>query len=596
MRSLLRTLLLCAFAGTVMAQATLDDALVDLAKEVNKNVIKHRKSRLAVIDFAELDGTANHLGRRFAEALLPKLQNARAAFAGSDPKEFQLDPSAIKKLALFTGADALLTGSFRESRGLVSVNYRLLDGATGKMLWASSSFVTKNQLLSLLDTPTTIDEDQAAEIARRLTSAIVDDDVRSIDNLIGREVREQASAIHQSAFRYIAGYDIRVLKVSERKVTQLGAHVTCDDGKAAFVSAFISADNGRLVRFAMTDGAAIAGKKVTAAQKALASTEFATYLSELERASQSDMPRIPSIPITASAVRSAACRNARVINFERMSDIDDVIAVFVVIEAIGRTIPVRVDVFNSGKISSWEMLEATDFPDQQSPMRSDPKLTAQTQVEPPPSRKNVVRSTLKRRLYSVRTSGNAAFSELVRYNIGGEEYHFADGALATIDRITGLTVAAFSEPELEPLRRWVADTFTTARPSVVEKTLTVDGREMVYRLLPVKAVNTFKSRWEETVARIEAFQDIAPDVRMTSIPTDAPFSLYMKDDATAIHTGTTERLVANVYRGVYDLVVEKPGHKPARATVDLVNDPPTAINCRLVLKLSQEESVCHQQQ
>jgi len=132
----------------------LDDGIRDLTKQIVPQVQKLGKKRIAVVDFAELDGKVTDLGRYLAEELSASLVLADGTLHIVDRQHLAriiaeqklsvtgvTEPGAAQKLGELAGADVLVAGSIVGLGDRVKITAKLLSASTAVIVGAAETTV-----------------------------------------------------------------------------------------------------------------------------------------------------------------------------------------------------------------------------------------------------------------------------------------------------------------------------------------------------------------------------------------------------------------------------------------------------------------------
>ena len=136
------------------APAGLDEGIQDLTKQIVPQVQKLGKKRIAVVDFAQLDGAVSDLGRYLAEELSAGLVLADASLRVVDRQHLAriiaeqklsvvgvTEPGSVQKLGALAGADVLVTGSITGLDDRVRITAKLLSTKTAEIVGAAQTTV-----------------------------------------------------------------------------------------------------------------------------------------------------------------------------------------------------------------------------------------------------------------------------------------------------------------------------------------------------------------------------------------------------------------------------------------------------------------------
>lgn len=143
--------------------ATLDDQLQVLSDQIVNSLSEKNKSKIAVIEFSNLDGSVSKLGRYIAEELITRLYRTdkfevvERNMLNKIMEEHQLtlsgfvDESSAREIGRILGVDAIASGSVTDLVDEVKINARLISTETGKIFSVASVRVEKtSDVLQLL--------------------------------------------------------------------------------------------------------------------------------------------------------------------------------------------------------------------------------------------------------------------------------------------------------------------------------------------------------------------------------------------------------------------------------------------------------------
>lgn len=118
------------------------------------------KTKIAVVDFTDLQGNITELGRFLAEEVSAVLVQAGKRFEVIDRVHLKsilrehklsltglIDPATVKKLGRITGADAIVTGTTIPLGENMRVIVKVLDTETAKIISASSADIGGTQAI-----------------------------------------------------------------------------------------------------------------------------------------------------------------------------------------------------------------------------------------------------------------------------------------------------------------------------------------------------------------------------------------------------------------------------------------------------------------
>lgn len=160
---------LCAQA--LAAVQDIDKELSDLAERLTAPIKDHAKKKVAVIDFADLQGNPRgELGKYIAEQLTVDLVMAKRDFAVLDRANLRkilaehkltsqglIDPDNAKKLGMFAGVDALVLGTIiPKGTNSISLTVKIITTDTAEIVGAArAEFKVDGTVQDLVSKPPT---------------------------------------------------------------------------------------------------------------------------------------------------------------------------------------------------------------------------------------------------------------------------------------------------------------------------------------------------------------------------------------------------------------------------------------------------------
>lgn len=146
-----------------------------LASTLATSIKNHGKKVIAVVDFTDLEGNTNELGRFVAEELAGELINTNKGFDVVDRNHLKsllaenklsmsglVDPGSVKKLGKIAGADALVTGSLTPLGDSVRISCKAIDISTAKVMGVAKGYIAKTTAITNL-LRSEINEDEGQE-------------------------------------------------------------------------------------------------------------------------------------------------------------------------------------------------------------------------------------------------------------------------------------------------------------------------------------------------------------------------------------------------------------------------------------------------
>jgi len=156
-------LLLWLFLLALSVQAkNLDEGLKSFINQLNAGILAQSKNKVAVLDFANLEGISGDFGKYIAEELSTQLSNAQILSvverrlllkiiqeqASNLSPEF--DESTAKQFGKILGVDAIITGIFIDFGNTVKINVRAINTQTGEVITAATCDVMVDDIIRKL--------------------------------------------------------------------------------------------------------------------------------------------------------------------------------------------------------------------------------------------------------------------------------------------------------------------------------------------------------------------------------------------------------------------------------------------------------------
>jgi TolB-like protein len=152
-----------------------------MASTLATAIKNHGKKVIAVIDFTDLEGNTNELGRFVAEELSSDLMVAAKGFDIVDRNHLKsiltenklsmsglVDPNTIKKLGKIAGADTLVTGSLTPFGDSVRISCKAIDTSTAKVIGVAKGDIAKTAAIANMLKGKTGDGKPSVEQSRRI--------------------------------------------------------------------------------------------------------------------------------------------------------------------------------------------------------------------------------------------------------------------------------------------------------------------------------------------------------------------------------------------------------------------------------------------
>ncbi len=157
-------ILLCFFLSIIKITyaSELDIKITDLSKQIEKSMTEQNKTKIAVIEFSNLDGKVTKFGKYLAEELITKLFSVKGvevierSLLMKILEEHKLtlfgvvDPASAKELGKVSGSDAIISGTIADLGTFLKVNARLISTETGKIFSVASVEIKKDNTVKQL--------------------------------------------------------------------------------------------------------------------------------------------------------------------------------------------------------------------------------------------------------------------------------------------------------------------------------------------------------------------------------------------------------------------------------------------------------------
>jgi TolB-like protein len=154
----------CATSQKAVQQdrQTLDSALDDLVDQIVLSLSQNQKSKIAVIEFSDIQGNITNLGKYLAEELTTRLyltgnfEVVERQLLNKVIEEQQLgltgyiDDNTAVSLGQILGIDAIASGSITDLGKNVKVNARLISAESGKVFSVASVKIPKDETICML--------------------------------------------------------------------------------------------------------------------------------------------------------------------------------------------------------------------------------------------------------------------------------------------------------------------------------------------------------------------------------------------------------------------------------------------------------------
>lgn len=135
--------------------------IANLSSILSADIAKSGKKTIAVVDFTDLQGRVNELGRFLAEEISGNLTSQSQGFDVLDRNHMKrileeqklslsglMDPRAIKKIGKLAGTDIIVTGTITPFGDSIRVSCKAIDTETGKVTGSARGDIAKTATIS----------------------------------------------------------------------------------------------------------------------------------------------------------------------------------------------------------------------------------------------------------------------------------------------------------------------------------------------------------------------------------------------------------------------------------------------------------------
>lgn len=154
--SIISLLVLLFLSSTAFAQMNFDRQIEQFTDNLGTELAQIGKKKIAVLDFADIDGNVIRLGKVISEDITVNLLSQRRRFETVDRlhlnsllKKYNLekssltDPETIKQIGRLVGVDAIIMGNFTDFGTSLRVTGKIYDTQTAKMIRATKMYLQK---------------------------------------------------------------------------------------------------------------------------------------------------------------------------------------------------------------------------------------------------------------------------------------------------------------------------------------------------------------------------------------------------------------------------------------------------------------------
>jgi TolB-like protein len=160
-------LIFLLFPLVAKPQESLDSNLSNLVNQIVNGIHKEGKTKIAVVEFSDLNGHTSVLGKFLAEELITRLfitnkfEVIERQLLNKIIEEHKLnftgliDPNSAKELGRILGVEAIISGTITDLNESIKINARLISTETGQIFSVASIEIPKNNdIRKLMGLPT----------------------------------------------------------------------------------------------------------------------------------------------------------------------------------------------------------------------------------------------------------------------------------------------------------------------------------------------------------------------------------------------------------------------------------------------------------
>jgi len=140
----------------------LEKRINELNKEILKNISKEDQKKIAVLEFANLNGQVTRLGKFLAEELITRLyktnrfevverellnkiiEEQKLSLSG------MVDPQSAKEIGKILGVDAIVSGTVTDLGNSLKINARIISASSGEIFGVASQRINKYPVVKKL--------------------------------------------------------------------------------------------------------------------------------------------------------------------------------------------------------------------------------------------------------------------------------------------------------------------------------------------------------------------------------------------------------------------------------------------------------------
>ncbi|PKN35889.1 MAG: hypothetical protein CVU61_01790 [Deltaproteobacteria bacterium HGW-Deltaproteobacteria-19] len=155
-RRILYSLIALVVICPALPAVSYEREIANLSSILSAEIVKSGKKSIAVVDFTDLQGRVNELGRFIAEEISGNLTSHSQGFDVLDRNHMKriieeqklslsglMDPSAIKKIGKLAGTDVIITGTITPFGDSIRVSCKAIDTETGKVTGSARGDIAK---------------------------------------------------------------------------------------------------------------------------------------------------------------------------------------------------------------------------------------------------------------------------------------------------------------------------------------------------------------------------------------------------------------------------------------------------------------------
>ncbi len=153
--------IILAFLYPVIPAFSYEREIANLTSILSAEIVKSGKKTLAVVDFTDLQGQVNELGRFIAEEMSGNLTQQSKGFDVLDRNHIKrileeqklsmsglVDPRTIKKVGKLAGTDIIITGTITPFGDSIRVACKAIDTETGKVIGSARGDIAKTATIA----------------------------------------------------------------------------------------------------------------------------------------------------------------------------------------------------------------------------------------------------------------------------------------------------------------------------------------------------------------------------------------------------------------------------------------------------------------